>query len=187
MIVINTLVSNNQIVIRSIKKDLELEQWDNKNVEFGMVWHKNYLALDPLVEGSFGSYFIIDATDVVVEDSNAQRSVLIPFEVTDVTELGISTVAESIFLYSNPDINLEEEKQKGKHYPLNTAENIKIKSGSYELHFQVCVGTPKEIGSDNEEVYYRFNFIKNDNPKFKVLIEDDYGWDTSTSLLKGRK
>ncbi|SDQ00824.1 Competence protein J (ComJ) [Mucilaginibacter sp. OK268] len=187
MININTLVSNNQIVVRSIKKDLELEQWGDENVEFGMLWTKNYIVLDPLVDGSFGSYFLIDSSTTVVQDENAQRSALIPFEITDVNEFCISTVAESIFLYENPEVNLEEEQKKGKYYPLNTDHTFKVESGSYVLHFQVCVGTPEEVDTDKEEVYYRFNFIKKDNAEFEVLIEDDYGWDLSTELLVGKK
>jgi hypothetical protein len=166
---------------------LELEQWGDENVEFGMLWNKNYIVLDPLVDGSFGSYFLIDSSATVVQDENAQRSALIPFEITDVNEFCISTVAESIFLYENPEVNLEEEQKKGKYYPLNTDHTFKVEPGSYVLHFQVCVGTPEEIDTDKEEVYYRFNFIKKDNAEFEVLIEDDYGWDPSTQLLVGKK
>jgi hypothetical protein len=187
MVSINTLVSNNQIVVRSIKKDLGLEDWGEKNVEFGMLWHKNYIVLDPLVDDSFGACFLIDRSSTIVHDNNAQRSALIPFEIADINELCISTVAESIFLYQKKEIDMNEERQKGKHYPLNSDEQICFETGSYVIHFQVCIGTTKEIDIENEEVYYRFNFIKKDDAEFEVLMEDDYGWKSGTHLLIGKK
>lgn len=187
MISVNTLVSHNQIVIRSIEKNLELEQWGDENVEFGMLWHKNYIVLDPLVEDSFGAYFLIESSSAITNDENAQRSALIPFEVTEVDQLVISTVAESIHLYENGEIDVEEEKKKGKSYPLNNGESFNVEPGSYNIHFQVCIGQPEGVELDEDEVYYRFNFIKTDNPQFKVLVEDEYGWEPSTPLLEGKR
>jgi hypothetical protein len=182
MISINIGISHNQIVIRSIPHDLEMEQWDDTSVEFGMVWHKNYLSLDPLVEGGFGAYFLIESSSEIKEDSNAQRSALIPFEVADVNQLCVSTVPEAIYLYKDESVDIDHEQKCGKHYPLNTGANFNVEPGSYNIHFQVCIGVPPGVDINDEEVYYRFNFIKADHPEFKVLIADDYGWDASTQL-----
>ncbi|RFZ92285.1 hypothetical protein D0C36_12670 [Mucilaginibacter conchicola] len=182
MISINIAVSHNQIVIRSIPHDLQMEQWNDTSVEFGMVWHKNYLSLDPLVEGGFGAYFLIESSSEIKEDNNAQRSALIPFEVTDADQLCISTVPEAVYLFRDDSIDIEHERKCGNHYPLNSGADLNIEPGKYNIHFQVCVGIPPGVGIDDEEVYYRFNFIKTANPEFKALIADDYGWDTSTQL-----
>lgn len=186
MIKINALVSNNQIVVRSIPTNLEFEKWGDQNVDFGMVWRPNYIVLDPLVDGSFGTYFLIDAGNEVKEDSNAQRSALIPFEVEDALNTCISTVAERICLYKDLGINLEDEKKRGRFYPLNNYEEFTLEPGRYSLHFQVCIGRSVDFDSLEDEVYYRFNFIRDEDAKFKVLLEDDYGWDTNTGLLKDR-
>ncbi|MBB6498708.1 competence protein ComJ [Pedobacter cryoconitis] len=184
MIAVRTFVSQNQIVIRSAGKKPEFEQWTAKNREMGMIWHPGYIVLDPLVEGSFNAFFLIKEADTIHIDQNSQRSALIPFEITDLNECCISTVSEIIFLTRNVTVDLEREKKRSRFYPVNTASDFVLEEGTYVLHFQVCIGWSAEFDSDTEEVYYRFDFIKEANPEFKVLIDDDYGWNSSTSLIK---
>lgn len=184
MIKQNTLVSDNQIHIRSIAKDITKEEWGEGNLGFGMVWRENYIVLDPLVEDSFGAWFLIDTANEPQPDENAQRSALIPFEVIDPDQLCISTASESIFLYPDTSIDVDAESKKGKFYPLNKDQGLKFEKSSYWLHFQVCIGTNADV--PEEEVYYRFTFIKKESPDFKVLIDDDYGWNSSTELQEGK-
>jgi len=181
---IKTFVSQNQIVIRSAKKKPEFEQWTAKSRGVGMIWYPDYIVLDPLVEGSFNAFFLIQETDQIHIDQNSQRSALIPFEITDLNECCISTVSETICLTSNMTADLEKEKKRSRFYPVNAVPDFVLQEGNYALHFQVCIGRSAEFNSYSEEVYYRFDFIKEDNPQFKVLIDDDYGWNSSTSLSR---
>ena len=59
MIKENILVSHNQIIIRSIPFDEDIQKWDEESLEKGIIWNKNYVVLDPLVDDSFGCCFLL--------------------------------------------------------------------------------------------------------------------------------
>lgn len=177
----NILVSHNQIIIRSIPFDLEKQTWTEKDVEDGVIWDKNYIVLDPLVDDSFGCYFFIDKKETIEANEDSIRAAVFPFEVTQTKEFSINTVAESIKLYRDFEINIQNEKEKGKYYPLNEIDEITFERGTYSMLFEVCLGIPHESISE-EEVFYRFTFVKDEKPIFKVLKEDEYGWNFETIL-----
>ncbi|WP_311549895.1 hypothetical protein [Prevotella aurantiaca] len=47
--------------------------------------------------------------------------------------------------------------------------------------FEICMGKPLE-SIEEDEVYYKFTFKKEDNSIFKVLKDDPYGWNKQMSL-----
>ncbi|MDR0518750.1 MAG: hypothetical protein LBG82_01655 [Clostridiales Family XIII bacterium] len=179
----NVLVSKNQIVIRSIPYDLDKETWDEKNIEDGIIWNENYIVLEPLVNDSFGAWFIINKKDTVEVDENSVRSALLPFELENESDFSINTISQTINLFVKNEIDEKEENAKGKYYPLNSIKDIDFTKGKYAILFEICVGLPP-VDNPEHEVYYKFTFIKNDNPEFKVLKEDDYGWRFNTHLDK---
>lgn len=181
MIEKNILVSKNQIIIRSVPFDLEKEKWNEKNISDGIIWRKNYIVLDPLVDDSFGAWFIIDKRNDIELDNNSIRAALLPFEIDNEEDFSINTISESIYLFKNDKIDEPLEKTKGKYYPLNSKDNINFSRGKYSLLFEICLGFPPVENSQNE-VYYKFSFIENNNPEFKVLKDDDYGWKVNTYL-----
>ncbi|KMQ61446.1 hypothetical protein ACM46_15615 [Chryseobacterium angstadtii] len=181
MIKENILVSHNQIIIRSIPFDLEKQTWTEKDIEDGVIWNKDYIVLDPLVDDSFGCWFFINKTDKVEISPDSIRAAVFPFEVLNYDDFSINTVAESIKLYRDLKVDEISEKEKGKYYPLNKIETINFEPGSYSLLYEVCLGKPEQDISE-EEVYYRFTFVRDDNPIFKVLKEDEYGWNFETNL-----
>lgn len=60
MIKENILVSHNQIIVRSIPFNNDIQKWTEETLERGILWNKNYVILDPLVDESFGSWFFIE-------------------------------------------------------------------------------------------------------------------------------
>jgi hypothetical protein len=181
MIAKNILVSKNQIIIRSVPFDLEKEKWNEKNIIDGLIWNHNYIMLDPLVDNSFGAWFIIDKKDNVEIDKDSVRAALLPFDISSEKDFSINTISESIYLFRNSNIDEISEKEKGKYYPLNLESNIIFTERKYSVLFEICLGFPP-IKNPDREVFYKFTFIKNDNPVFKVLKEDDYGWKLNTCL-----
>lgn len=181
MIKENILVSHNQIIIRSIPFDEDIQKWDEESLEKGIIWNKNYVVLDPLVDDSFGCWFLIDKKEELLPSETSIRSAIIPFEVTNETDLSINTVSESVKLYKNLAISIEEQQNKGIYFPLNTLQSYRFEEGSYCMLFEICMGKPTDE-IEEDEVYYRFIFKKEARPVFKVLKDDPYGWDTHFSL-----
>ncbi|RKS97408.1 competence protein ComJ [Chryseobacterium defluvii] len=181
MIKENILVSHNQIIIRSVPFDLEKQTWSEKDVEDGIIWYKDYIVLDPLVDDSFGCWFLIDKKEKVEVSPDSIRAAILPFEIKNLDDFSINTVSESVKLYKDTSVNVSEEKEKGKYYPLNVDGSMNFETGTYSILFEVCLGIPDE-NVHEEEVYYKFTFIKDDNPVFKVLKEDEYGWNNNTYL-----
>lgn len=177
----NILVSHNQITVRSIPYDQEKQEWTERNLKDGMIWRYNYIVLDPLVDDSFGCWFLIDKNDKVVLEESAIRAALIPFEISNKQHFSINTVSESIILDNDTDANVNEEKAKGKYFPLKNMENLFFSNGKYDLLFEICLGIPDDSVNE-EEVFYKFTFIPNEKPVFKVLKDDDYGWSSETAL-----
>lgn len=181
MIKENILVSHNQIIIRSIPFDEDIQKWDEESLEKGIIWNKNYVVLDPLVDDSFGCWFLIDKKEELLPSETSIRSAIIPFEITNETDFSINTVSESVKLYKDPVITIEEEQSKGIYFPLNTLQSYCFEEGSYCMLFEICMGKPTDE-IEEDEVYYRFIFKKEVRPVFKVLKDDPYGWDTHFSL-----
>ena len=181
MIKENILVSHNQIIIRSIPFDEDIQKWDEESLEKGIIWNKNYVVLDPLVDVSFGCWFLIDKKEELLPSETSIRSAIIPFEITNETDFSINTVSESVKLYKDPAITIEEEQSKGIYFPLNTLQSYRFEEGSYCMLFEICMGKPTDE-IEEDEVYYRFIFKKEARPVFKVLKDDPYGWDTHFSL-----
>ncbi|WP_311549894.1 competence protein ComJ [Prevotella aurantiaca] len=50
MIKENILVSHNQIIVRSIPFNNDIQKWTQATLERGILWNKNYVILDPLVD-----------------------------------------------------------------------------------------------------------------------------------------
>ena len=86
MIKENILVSHNQIIIRSIPFDEDIQKWDEESLEKGIIWNKNYVVLDPLVDDSFGCWFLIDKKEELLPSETSIRSAIIPFEITNETD-----------------------------------------------------------------------------------------------------
>ena len=181
MIKENILVSHNQIIIRSIPFDEDIQKWDEESLEKGIIWNKNYVVLDPLVDDSFGCWFLIDKKEELLPSETSIRSAIIPFEITNETDFSINTVSESVKLYKDPAITIEEEQSTGIYFPLNTLQSYRFEEGSYCMLFEICMGKPTDE-IEEDEVYYRFIFKKEARPVFKVLKDDPYGWDTHFSL-----
>lgn len=181
MIKENILVSHNQIIIRSIPFDEDIQKWDEESLEKGIIWNKNYVVLDPLVDDSFGCWFLIDKKEELLPSETSIRSAIIPFEITNETDFSINTVSESVKLYKDPAITIEEGQSKGIYFPLNTLQSYRFEEGSYCMLFEICMGKPTDE-IEEDEVYYRFIFKKEARPVFKVLKDDPYGWDTHFSL-----
>lgn len=180
MIKENILVSHNQIIIRSVPLDIEKQTWSDEYIQTGVIWDKDYIVLDPLVDDSFGSWFFIDKKDKIEISPDSIRAAVFPFEIKNLNDFSISTVAESIRLYRDSTVDEATEKKKGIFYPLNKM-GVDFETGTYQLLYEVCLGIPEPHVSE-EEVYYRFTFVRDDNPTFKVLKEDDYGWKFETWL-----
>ena len=174
MIKENILVSHNQIIIRSIPFDEDIQKWDEESLEKGIIWNKNYVVLDPLVDDSFGCWFLIDKKEELLPSETS-------IEITNETDFSINTVSESVKLYKDPAITIEEEQSKGIYFPLNTLQSYRFEEGSYCMLFEICMGKPTDE-IEEDEVYYRFIFKKEARPVFKVLKDDPYGWDTHFSL-----
>jgi hypothetical protein len=145
-----------------------------KNIEDGIIWNKNYIVLDSLVNASFGAWFIINKKDTVEVDENSIRAALLPFELENENDFSINTISETINLFVKNGIDEKKENAKGKYYPLNSIKNINFTKGKYAVLFEICLGFPP-IDNPAREVYYKFTFIENNDPEFKVLKEDDYG------------
>ena len=101
MIKENILVSHNQIIVRSIPFNHEKQKWTEETLERGILWNKNYVILDPLVDESFGSWFFIEEKDILLPCEDSIRAAIIPFEVTNVCDFSINTVSESVRLYKD--------------------------------------------------------------------------------------
>lgn len=181
MIKENILVSHNQIIVRSIPFNHEKQKWTEETLERGILWNKNYVILDPLVDESFGSWFFIEEKDILQPCEDSIRAAIIPFEVTKVCDFSINTVSESIRLYKDTTKDIIQENEKGNYYPLNTLNEYNFEKGNYSMLFEICMGKPLE-SSEEDEVYYKFTFKKEDNSIFKVLKDDPYGWNKQMSL-----
>jgi hypothetical protein len=62
----------------------------------------------------------------------------------------------------------------------SVAEEFKVElplpEGSYMLYYEICI---------KEEVYLNITFIKSLKPECKVLLNDDYGLNTTTTINEG--
>ena len=112
MIKENILVSHNQIIIRSIPFNHEKQKWTEETLERGILWNKNYVILDPLVDESFGSWFFIEEKDILLPCEDSIRAAIIPFEITKVCDFSINTVSESIRLYKDTTKDIIQENEK---------------------------------------------------------------------------
>jgi len=181
MIKENILVSHNQIIVRSIPFNNDIQKWTEETLERGILWNKNYVILDPLVDESFGSWFFIEEKDILLPCEDSIRAAIIPFEVTNVCDFSINTVSESVRLYKDTTKDIIQENEKGNYYPLNTLNEYNFEKGNYSMLFEICMGKPLE-SIEEDEVYYRFTLKKEDNTIFKVLKDDPYGWNKQMSL-----
>ena len=117
MIKENILVSHNQIIIRSVPFNEDIQKWNEDSLDKGIIWNKNYIVLDPLVDDTFGCWFLIDMTEELLPSETSIRSAIIPFEVTNETDLSINTVSESVKLYKNLAISIERTTEQRNLFP----------------------------------------------------------------------
>ena len=181
MIKENILVSHNQIIVRSIPFNHDIQKWTEETLERGILWNKNYVILDPLVDESLGSWLFIEEKDILIPCEDSIRAAIIPFEVTNVCDFSINTVSESVRLYKDTTKDIIQEKENGNYYPLNTLNEYNFEKGNYSMLFEICIGKPLE-SIEEDEVYYKFTFKKEENSIFKVLKDDPYGWNKQMSL-----
>ena len=64
---------------------------------------------------------------------------------------------------------------------LDTLNEYNFEKGNYSMLFEICMGKPLE-SIEEDEVYYKFTFKKEENSIFKVLKDDPYGWNKQMSL-----
>lgn len=113
---VDLLVSHGQIVLRSRAFDEAISRWGPVNIEQGAIIHPEYLIFDPLPEDAFGANVNIRLANDFILSVDAQRCIVVPFEVSDNNEIVATSAMETVRV------------------------NLSLTSGVYSVYFEICEG-----------------------------------------------
>jgi hypothetical protein len=113
---IDFLVSHGQIVLRSRAFDETISRWGPVNIEQGAIIHPDYVIFDPLPEDAFGANVNIRLVNDFILSVDAQRCIVVPFEVIDNNEFVVASAMEAVKI------------------------NLDLTSGMYSIYFEICEG-----------------------------------------------
>ncbi|MFG1734377.1 competence protein ComJ [Paenibacillus sp. 843] len=111
---VDLTISHHQIQVRSRDFDEELCQWGETNIKQGVVIHPGYLTFDPIPGDAFGAWVKLALKEAFIEDPNAQRRMVVPFDVLDPGKLELLSVMSDAVI------------------------ELPLQAGRYALYFEIC-------------------------------------------------
>lgn len=111
---VDLTISHHQIQVRSRDFDEEFCQWGEINIKQGAVIHPGYLTFDPIPDDAFGAWVKLALKEAFKEDPNAQRRMVVPFDVLDPGKLELLSVMS------------------------NAVIELPLEEGRYALYFEIC-------------------------------------------------
>lgn len=113
---VDLLVSHGQIVLRSRAFDETISRWGPVNIEQGAIIYPDYVIFDPLPEDAFGANVNIRLVNDFILSVDAQRCIVVPFEVSDNNEFVVASAMEAVRI------------------------NLDLTPGEYLVYFEICEG-----------------------------------------------
>jgi hypothetical protein len=114
--VVDLLISNSQILVRSKPYCETLSQWGQKNIEQGAVIHRDYAIFDPLPDDTFGANVFLTLADSFTIDTQTLRCIAIPF-------------------YTHHEYNVEVASATEKF-----TIDLPLSAPLYSLYYEICEG-----------------------------------------------
>lgn len=114
--VVDLLISHSQLIVRSRAYDEASSQWGDGNIAQGALLYPDYVIFDPLPDDAFGANVYLSVTEQFIPDESSQRSIVVPFQITDKEKLEVASAMEKCSL------------------ELNLSERL------YHLYYEICEG-----------------------------------------------